>query len=674
MLTEPTQTQFLDRPGTRIRIELPFAEPKPPRRVAAFFKWLIKIVYACAAGVLCVALLSYVPLNGRPIAQFVPTDCAVMLRVPSGAALHRAFAQSEAIKQLLDDPDTGAFVREMTHWSPKPTERTGSVQERINAEFEKLSGHWWSALAPSRGTDIYPLVGSECAVCFSPGDATKKARTLLFMRVRGSDGFLLRVAMPFVHLKDVEFFDLGGGLVAVGYNGARPQLGPHVLPAIASVSAEPSRAPLLSIASSPPAFAPLTQAPDATRELLQRQIDAGDSQLAQLHNAGVPDAILLALLKPPTIPEMLNVWPLPESLSVDFFERSADEGGGIEATGTVTGFFPPLRVSPEREEPKVSARFSNFRSADTMAELTLPVDLHALFVRYVSGVMKLTGAERITRGQMRWIERFESLHLLEAELDKYLWPAVGRVIDMSVHEPKKEAAITTLGAVHGWLPFKPQKPGHALFAARELARARWDYLFEDDERASVKPPYVRRFSDPHSADGDFNGDYEDRYALATSIFTPAWGIGSKGVRINMDAGSFALRGGPDPKEFPPPPAHLDTYRIKLDGARLASSAEAAATLWYDDMEDEIGNAQKFHSTYPNRDLHIRLANKWMSAIGDFELTLKPNERGAALRLNWRAGKVPAAILSGKVPPRTPGKNKDPNDVDVAPPPPPPPGN
>jgi hypothetical protein len=136
-----------------------------------------------------------------------------------------------------------------------------------------------------------------------------------------------------------------------------------------------------------------------------------------------------------------------------------------------------------------------------------------------------------------------------------------------------------------------------------------------------------------------------------------------------------LRGGPDSKEFPLPPAQLDAYRIKIDGARLASSAEAAATMWYDDIEDEIGNAQKFQTAYPNRDLHIRVAHKWMSAVGDFELTLKPGEGGAALRLNWRAGKVPESIAPqpGKVPPR-PGKNKDPDDTDVAPPPPPPPGN
>src|SRR5207248_2449622 len=121
----------------------------------------------------------------------------------------------------------------------------------------------------------------------------------------------------------------------------------------------------------------------------------------------------------------------------------------------------------------------------------------------------------------------------------------------------------------------------------------WDFLFERDEKATVKPPYVRRFPDPHFAEGDFKvKDFEDRYVLATSsIYTPAWGVGSKGLRITSDAGSFALRDGPLSAEFPSPPPPPEMFRIKLDGARLASSAEALATALYDDAEEEMGNAQ-----------------------------------------------------------------------------------
>lgn len=670
----PDPHQFLDRPGTRIRIELA-PEPQPPRRVLAFFKAALKLIYACAAGALCVALLSYVPTGGRSFTQFVPTDCAAMLRIPSGAALHRALAQSDTVKQLLDDPDTGAFMRELTHWTQKPTERTGSVQERINAEFEKLSGHWWSAFAPSRGTDMYPLVGGECAVCFSLGDSTKKARTLLFTRVRGSDGFLLRVAMPFVHLKDVEFFDLGGGLIAAGFNGSRPQFGAHALPPIAANLNPNGPAPLLQITCNPKLLEPPQLSADAVREKLNAAIIDSDNTLSTLSEEGVPDAILFALLRPPTIPEMANFHELPEAVRIDVFERDAAQGGGVEAIGTVTGAVPPLPFPPEKETA-MSPRFSQFKTADTMAELTLPVDTQAMFISYVANVMRLTGAVRLTRGQARWIARFRALESSEAEPDKYLWPAVGHVFDVSVHEPKKDA-LTALGAVQGWLPFKPAHPGDALFAARELARARWDYLLEEDQKLSGKvPSYVRRFGDPHSIDGNYGSDYEDRYALASSLVTPAWGVGSKGARITLDAGPLALHNGPNPKEFPQPPEHLDAYRIKLDGARLAATAEAVATLLYDDLEDEIGNAQKFHSQYPNRDLHLRLARKWMSALGDFELTLKPNERGGALRLNWRGGRVPETASTQPVrilPQKSSDKKTDPDDTDVVAPPPPPPG-
>ena len=291
--------------------------------------------------------------------------------------------------------------------------------------------------------------------------------------------------------------------------------------------------------------------------------------------------------------------------------------------------------------------------------------------------MKLVHLPGLTRPQRRWIARFRTLEADGANPEKDLWPALGHVAKLSIFEPKKDAAGDALGTVRAWLSYVPKNAEDSFFCATDLARVRWDYLFDENEKATAKPPYVRRF---HRGDQSANSA-EEIFVLATGqINAPAWSIGPKGFRLTSEAGVFALRDGPAENDFPAPPERLDNYGIKLNGARLAPTAEALATVLYDDLEEEMGNAQKFGAQYPHRDLHIRIARKWARLLGDFELSLTPREQGADVVLNWRPGsfagdeteralKGPPRDMKSKLKPE-PEKSDD----DAPPPPPPPPAN
>lgn len=707
-------TIFNDRPGTRIRIVLPDSEAKPARPVARFFGWVSKIVYALIAGVLCAALASYVPTGGSAIAPYIPEDCDVYVHAPSGAALHRTLSESPALNQLLDDNDSAAFVRRAFAARESAPGNTDETQESkakasegepatLRTQLDELFARtdllpWYARwLAPKRVADFYPVLGGECAVaCTAPKAhaAVSAAQVLLLGRVSGSRGWLLRLAAPFVKSKKVELFDLGGGLIAAGINGARPAFGPHRLSAVLATRVIQNRMPILSLACNSRALNVQRVSEDATRDALNKQIDAGDTILSRLSEEGVPDPYLYALLRPPGTGEMLNWRAPPDIVRVDFFARSA---GGMEIAGTLDGVVPSLPGdSPQR--PQSMAGFSPLSPGDAVAEFVLPVDLRALFIRHVAGTMKLTkGAEGLSRGQRRWIARFRNLESVGAEPDRDLWPAIGHVAKLSIHEANSDVTGTKLGAAKAWLPFKPARPDDALFCATELARVYWEFLFENDERATVKPRYVRRFT-PNLPPGELfggkfgRGDSEDRYVLATGLINaPAWSLGPNGLRITSEAGAGALLKGPDPQSFLPPPEKIDAYRVRIDGARLAPTAEALATVLYDDIEEEIGNAQKFHAQYPDSTQNVRLARKWTSLLGDLEIEVAPRAEGASLRALWVAGRMVSANAPTREksnsdsvpPPPIPDNNAQPkskpndlgkSDDDDAPPPPPPPGN
>lgn len=678
---------FQDRPGTRMRIVLrPDGETQPGRAWNAF-AWTFKIFYALAAGAFCAAIASYAPVAGPAIAAFVPSRCTLLIQTPSGAALHRALLDNPAFTELLNDPDTAALVESLAKTKPQPTVNDAnepidaaplSLRAQFDAAYAKLP---WpvSWLIPPNESGFYPFVGNEFAIALErSGDATlatgkKKSSTtaLIFLRVSESRGHLARLAAVFFHAsKNVELFDLGGGLIAIGLNGAYPEFEKHAPPMVVSAnSTEPASPPLLRISFSPKSLAvPMPK---------DQPLDLNNETIERLFEEDVPKSVLLALEKPPGIGDMLN-WKTPPALArIDLF---AAPGGRVVARGRIEGDVPQPSIitadaTTENKKPRPDS-FADFSATGPMAEFALPIDLRACFLRYVEGSMRLSkDAKGLTRGQRLWVSRFRVLAEDRVDLDASFWPMIGHAAAIEIHESKKDEDATPLGTIKMWLPCDAKNP-ETLFAAADLARARWDYLFDNADKITVKAPYVKRFR----SENELTDTQGDRFVLATGkINAPAWSVGPKGLRITTDAGIFAVRDGPKEADFITPPKALDSYHMRLDGPRLASTVESLATVYYDDVEDDIGS-QKFLALHPDRELNIRLARKWASLMGKLALEIVPDSTGAELKLNWKPGSMsasanlPTAKESNGTPPKTDRKEpkKDPKkpDDDDAPPPPP----
>lgn len=660
-----------------MRIVLRPDGPAQPGRVWNAFSWTFKIFYALTAGAFCAAIASYAPVAGPAITAFVPPRSTLLIQTPSGAALHRALLDSPAFTELFNDPDTAAFVELLAKTKPQTpanadTENNAvppSLRAQFDAAYAKLP---WpvSWFIPPNESGFYPFIGNECAVALERSDdaatpaGKKKSSTaaLIFLRVSESRGHLARLGTLFFHAsKNLEIFDLGGGLIAVGINGARPEFEKHVPPMVVSASST-APTPLLRIS-----FSPKSLAGSAPKD---QPLDLNNETIERLFEEDVPKSVLLALQKPPGIGDMLN-WKTPPALArIDVFTAP---GGRIEARGRIEGDVPQTSIvtadaTAENKKPRPDS-FADFSATDPMAEFALPIDLRACFLRYIEGSMRLAkDAKGLTRGQRLWVSRFRVLAEDRVDLDASFWPMIGHAVTIEIHESKKDEDATPLGTIKMWLPCDAKNP-ETLFAAADLARARWDYLFDNTDKITVKPPYVKRFR----SESELADTPGDRYVLATGkINAPAWSAGPKGLRITTDAGIFALRDGPKEADFIAPPKTLDSYRMRLDGPRLASTVESLATVYYDDVEDDIGS-QKFLALHPDRELNIRLARKWASLMGKLALEIVPDSTGAELKLNWKPDCMTASVNlpaakepNGKPPKKDP---KKPDDDDAPPPPP-----
>ena len=674
-----------DRPGTRMRIVLRPEDSQKPGRVRVAFSWMFKLVIAVAAGVFCVAIVSYAPFGGPAISAFVPTHCTLLVQAPSGAALHRALVDDPAFNEALNDPDTAAFVASFSKsQSPNDSESDAadaaprSVHTLIDSAFAKLPWPVSLVIQPN-ASGLYPFVGGECALALEPSDdpssPAKKgaAKALIFTRLSGSSGHLARLGLVFFSgTKSVAVFDLGGGLIAIGFNGARPAFEPHAPPMVVSThtTAAPrpdsSPMPLLRVSFSP-------RAPGSTPVPKEQPLDLTQPGIGRLFEEGVPESVLKALISPPTVGDMLN-WKAPPALArIDFV---AGTNGTFSARGRIEGDVPNIvhnsnASSEKSSEPRREESSVDFLPGAPMAEFVLPIDLRACFLKHVEGAMKMvSGATTLTRGQQMWSSRFQVLATDRVDLDASLWPAIGHVAILHINEAKKDEGATPMGTIKAWLPSFIQSP-ETYFALADLARARWDYVFDHTDPITVKTQFVKRFR----AENPSTDPRGDRFVLATGkINAPAWSIGSRGLRITTDAGPFALLRGPDETEFIAPPAALNAYRARLDGARLAPTVESLVTLYYDELEAELGS-QKFLAQNPDRKLNIRLANKASCLLGRIALEIVPDTTGADINANWKLGSIASAApkTAGNAIP-SPGQKKDSKKIDDDDAPPPPPGN
>jgi len=616
----------------------PAAEPPLLRRCWRRLARIRKTAYIVCATAFSVWVVSFGPAEGPPIQGYLPATSALTWHVRSGTDFLQIVCGNRVLQELLNDPDVAAVCHE-------PLEQLDEARERYSRAPAIV--RWFAQPTPA---GLRPFIGQEWAVAeLSDAPATDNALNqdgagvqpkargaplLFFTRLSGSRGHLLRMGAAFAKLpRQVRFFDLGGGLVAVGFNGAAPAAHPHSPPYQGGDTggvqprAMPGAAPD-GVFLGRLGVSPLNLLRSRGKDL------SGTPQYEQLRKEGVPAPVLRALAQPPSVLAKLGLDRPPATISLELF---ATPDGGLAARGRFDGALPPLQAVPMSTGDQA------------YAEGLLPVDLRECFLGYLESEMRVhKDSPTTTRRQRRWSQRFAELEGAGVDLDLDLWPAAGHVLHVTIQSDSLDPE--GYGLIRAELPFDASN-AEARGAAVELARQRWDgYLFEGPVPSNVKPPYIKRLL----------GDPGDLYLLNTGQITvPAWLISKQALLFTSNVGPYALR---DPSALwrmlraEPDTAPPKAWFLHVDGPRLAPTVERLATLHFDNLEEEIGS-REFLAQYPDAAIRVRLAAKISCLLGmvKLDVTPEPGGNGAAIGLLW-----------------TPGMLKTQPEESVPPPPPPPP--
>jgi len=607
------------------------APPSPRRQL----RNALKLGYALGAGLLSLWVVSFAPAEGPPLASYLPADTGAVVQLPSGTEFLRALWDSSQLHAFLNDPDVN------TKWAP--------LAKRDQAlEKLKQSPAFVRWLFPPTLATAIPLVGHECAAAFPPslreGAGGGDTPILVFTRLSGSRGHLLRLAAHFAKLpRGVRFFDLGGGLAALGFGGAEParaaQRAAGLEPAEGGEkgSAGHGAEGRETVEGRGRFLARLMILP-ARLAAARGQPASANQQYEQLRREGLPETVLKALLKPPSVAEMCNLSKPTAGIRLDFFATPA---GTFSASGRLEGVALPAARTPAVAQA----------DGEVYAEALLPVDLRACFLGYLESEMRLRkdnspprplaaeGAEReeeaaaLTRGQRRWSHRFSELADAGVDLDRDLWPALKHTLHLSIGPDPLDLAGYAL--LRGSIAFEGGRT-KARDAAAELIRQRWDgALFEGPAPPNEKPPYVKQVRD----------EQYDKYLLNMGhLLVPAWILSRHVLFFTSNAGPGAFR---NPAALQEPPATwpggtaAPGYHLRLNGPRLAPTVERITTLVFDELEEGMQSGE-FLARYPDAALNIRLAARIACLLGHLNFAVRPETGGdsATVELEWTPGVPP----------------------------------
>jgi len=583
----------------------------------------LKLAYAIVTGCFSAWLASFAPAEGSPIAAFIPATAAASIQIRDGGMLLREVPENSVLQSLLDDPDIETLY---------------GLKERrdeLLAKYANLPApvRW---LFPPTIDGMMPVFGRDfAAAALASGDAdtasdgrSRGKPVLAFVRLSGARGLLVRLALRFAPAqKSTRFFDLGGGLIAVGFEGGAPAASPQLPKETRAPKAPEAQEALARVTLRPQAFKAVEHKVLSVRIFPQLDLMRGD---------GVPENILSALQQPPSLSEMFGAKELPSSIDVELFRN---EGGGFAARGTLAGDLPAPTVAPNAPDVTV------------FDEMFLPINAEAAFLRYLESEMHLQGATpTLSKGQRRWSRRLFNMEEREVDLHTQLWPAFGSALYLTVQDPPDDINTVSYGVIKACVPFDGRHE-RARYAAGELAREKWDDLFDGPAPKSTKPPFVRRVK---------GKDFE-RYVLMTGqINAPSWTLSDNLFCFTSDAGPFAVRdaGG----ALPAPPwkaASAPAYFVKFDGPRSATTAEALADVYFSTKEDALG-AHEFLAQYPNAELQIKLVGKLTRLLGKISVEIKPDAQTHSSSISGIWTPATAVITEQKqeeaVPPPPPPAN------------------
>ncbi|MFH0938394.1 MAG: hypothetical protein V1899_03825 [Planctomycetota bacterium] len=586
-------------------------------------------LYAILAGMLSVWVVSFVPAEGPSLMAYIPDTASVIFHARSGSQLFKIAQDNAALQELHHDPDiTDLF-------------QLDDQYQKALKQYERVPAlaRW---LFPATIDGLYPLLGRDAALVWLEADDVKttdefaeksdssksKPSVLLLTRLSGGRGALIRMAGAFAKLpKNIHFFDLGGGLVALSLNGAAPASGDGKL--------QPTRMPA-DADTAGLHIARLIIRPDKlispASPLNKSSAIAQTAQFLDLLD-GMPRLALEALLKPPTAIDLLNFDQPPRKIQVELL---ATNDGGLKGWGCLSGAIPPLPLA---------SNSSNQTNPAAFAEALLPMNVRAAFLWYLEQdlrIKKNAAAGNMTKMQKRWRYRFTQMQLNDVDLDRDLWPAFGQILYMDVCETPEELSASRYGQINATIAFDGARQG-AREAAKNLSLL-WNYCYDKSDKQ--KTQFVTR-------------EAFDGYVLGWKISMLGWIFSNQKFFFTTDAGLLA-RTSPDRavetlyQNSRRASNASSCYFLRLDGPHMAPTVEMLMERHYGNIEDDMGS-QQFFEHYADAPLRIRVAKKISKLVGQLALEVKPTSVTAAdISISW----TPGALKT----------EEKPQTEDVAPPP------
>jgi hypothetical protein len=641
----------------------PALSPPRPAPVKSRKPWVrnlllvFKTLYIFVAGFFSVWIASFAPVGSPSLTTFVPARAGVVFHVRDGSKLLKNIVNSSAAAELRDDPDlneVNGLKDKLDNWKNAPRLARWLLPYRVDTFF------------PIAGKEIlYAVVipvsnpGAEAASAAADGKkkrAHQSEERLLMTQLSGGRGHLLRIIAQFWKPKDAEFYDLGGGTVALGYSGGKPVFNPSASKAKEGETAPEGSGEIVRIEIYPPIIQGKPIEPDEVK----------DSPIGP-RLADLAESTVRALLRPPGPVEILNTHETPKEISLSFYS-SPD---GVVARGQIIGGVPALPefyFDPAREMPTAQDK-DNLKP---YAEGLLPIDGKAAFFSYVTQQLAVKPSEdpahqnttrRLSGKQQRLLDKLAAMED-DVDLDRDIWPMGGHSVRFRVDDLPPEYNQIGYGLLRMAVPLDARKPETRL-AAKHLVGIGWTvYDREKPAPKDARQPYVQEIT---------SGEL-DRYIVVNGQgWAPTIAISNHSMSVVSDAGPYALLETDAAHSVEAHQEKAQNYFIRLDGRRLAASAETFARSWYESEEKDIGS-QKFLKDHPHSAAWINLDRKLTGLLGDFSISLTPSGKGnGTIDLIWKPGttKVEGAKLpqsggtTNSVPAPPPG------DDAPAPAPPPP---
>ncbi len=496
----------------------------------------------------------------------VPRQAWFFLHLKEGDAVWAGLESTPGLRAIWQDPEFQRLTR---------------LRADFDQALDKLARKPWARLVFQFDREGLRFLSGESAfVLLAPHSriepSVKAGRTkrvfpaLLFLRLEGARGALARMAAAlFSDRFSFDWWDLGGGLVALGFKGAKLAEG---------AGSEGPLSPWVEDG----AMARIELRPESLRALDPR-------------------------------PEISSAAPMEQAPAwhrVFGFERAPREIG-IELTPTVAGGLVARgRIAGPLPKPSKAAPLIDLGEAQTMTlfEARLPLDAEAAFKRY------LMAQQEDDKGRRRWGPRLMRLKEANVDLDRDLWPHLGRALMLRLVPPLPGAAVEQ-GVVLASIPF--YATAEARTALAELLRVRWKGLYDRKAPSGAERPYLLRQK----------AGSTELYTFVKGNFTrPMWLAAPEGLSFISDA--FPLGLMPRVKEnvgegeetdaslagvaktASPPPV----FSIRLDGVGISTHVSALIQMYLEDLRDEYGAAE-FVEHFPDPDAVARLAGTASVVLG-----------------------------------------------------------